>query len=274
MIHVTPMILTGIAVLVAVVIFGRIAIRHWRTRRYPIIEGLGLRWDRHSTTDLLVGLAITALVMLAIFACELASGGISRGPITATDGMPLWKATLIMLFSAPEEEILNRGALLSGVAIALGGRSKLAVLLSALAFGLGHLANPGASAISAAGNTLGGLIYGYAFVMSGRLWLPIGLHFAWNFVQGPVLGFPVSGFAMGGFQQIHDMGPAWLTGGSYGPEAGAVGMAFRFVEFGFVFLYVRFVRDQGGRGEFEERVAPRSIAGLGEHHECAGRTSS
>ena len=149
--------------------------------------------------------------MLAIFACELASGGISRGPITATDGMPVWKATLIMLFSAPEEEILNRGALLSGVAIALGGRGKTAVLLSALAFGLGHLANPGASAVSAVGNMLGGLIYGYAFVMSGRLWLPIGLHFAWNLVQGPVLGFPVSGFAMGGFQQIHDMGPAWLT---------------------------------------------------------------
>ena len=256
MIHVTPMVLTGLAVMAAVIVFGRVAIRRWRGRRYPILEGVGLRWDRHSTTDLLVGLAITALVMLAIFAYEMASGGISRGPITATDGMPVWKATLIMLFSAPEEEILNRGILLSGVAIALGGRGKSAVLISALAFGLGHLANPGASAISAVGNMLGGLIYGYAFVMSGRLWLPIGLHFAWNFVQGPVLGLPVSGFAMGGFQQTHDIGPAWLTGGSYGPEAGAIGIAFRFVEFALVFLYVKFVRDQDGHGEFEERATP------------------
>jgi hypothetical protein len=185
----------------------------------------------------------------------MATGRISRGPVTAVAAMPAWKATLITLFGAPEEELVNRSILLSGLAITLGGRSNTAVLITAVAFGLGHLANPGASAASALGNALGGLIYGYAMVMSGRLWLPIGLHFAWNFVQGPVLGFPVSGFAMGGFQQIHDLGPAWLTGGSYGPEAGAVGIAFRFVELALVFFYVRFFGTNEGRREFQERVA-------------------
>jgi membrane protease YdiL (CAAX protease family) len=212
----------------------------------------------------LVGLAITALVMLAIFACEMAGGGIARGPATvaAEPGMPAWKATLTMLFAAPEEEIINRSVLLSGLAIAFGGRTKLAVILSAVVFGLGHLTNPGASATSALGNALGGLIYGYAFVMTGRLWLPIGLHFAWNFVQGPVLGLPVSGHAMGGLQQIHDLGPAWLTGGSYGPEAGAVGIAFRFVELALVVLYVNLGHNKDRRLEFEERVASAPLKGL------------
>jgi hypothetical protein len=60
---------------------------------------------------------------------------------------------------------------------------------------------------------------------------------------------------MSGLQQIHDVGPAWLTGGSYGPEAGAIGIAFRFVEFALVVLYVNLARNKDRRLEFEERVA-------------------
>jgi hypothetical protein len=78
-------------------------------------------------------------------------------------------------------------------------------------------------------NSLGGVMYGMAFLLTGRLWLPWGLHFAWNFVQGPLLGFPVSGLDSGGLQTIVDHGPAWLTGGSYGPEGGLVCIAFRFL---------------------------------------------
>jgi Type II CAAX prenyl endopeptidase Rce1-like len=145
MMHITPMILTGLVILAAAIFFGRLAIQHWRDQRRSLIECLGLRWDQRSATDLLVGLAITALVMLAIFACEMAGGGIARGPATvaAEPGMPAWKATLTMLFAAPEEEIINRSVLLSGLAIAFGGRTKLAVILSAVVFGLGHLTNPG-----------------------------------------------------------------------------------------------------------------------------------
>lgn len=134
-----------------------------------------------------------------------------------------------MLLTALKEELLMRGMLLSGLLRLLRGRAALAIGISALAFGLIHLSNPAASALSVLGNTLGGVVYGLAFVLTGRLWLPIGLHFAWNFVQGPILGFPVSGIAEGGLLQVQDLGPAWLTGGGYGPEGGAVGIAFRFV---------------------------------------------
>jgi membrane protease YdiL (CAAX protease family) len=250
-----PMILSGLVVLVAAVVFGVIAIRRWRSQGRSIIECLGLRWDRSSATDLLIGLAITTFVMLSIFACELASGSISREPVTVATAMSSWKSTLIMLFAAPEEEIINRSILLSGLAIALGGRGKTAVLITSVIFGLAHFTNPGGSVVSALGNALGGLIYGYAFVMSGRLWLPIGLHLAWNLVQGPVLGFPVSGLAAGGLQHIYDLGPAWLTGGTYGPEAGAVGIAFRFVVIALVFVYVTFSSNKDSRREFAERVA-------------------
>lgn len=74
-------------------------------------------------------------------------------------------------------------------------------------------------------------------LLSGLV-LAIGLHFAWNFVQGPLLGFPVSGIGAGGLQQVHDAGPVWLSGGAYGPEAGLVGVAFRFVIIALVLLWL------------------------------------
>lgn len=80
------------------------------------------------------------------------------------------------------------------------------------------------------------------FILAGNLWLPIGLHFAWNFVQGPLLGFPVSGMNARGLQRIHDVGPELITDGAYGPEAGAVGIVFRFVVIGLLLAWVGWSR--------------------------------
>jgi hypothetical protein len=64
-----------------------------------------------------------------------------------------------------------------------------AIALSALVFGLMHLGNQHATALSVAGNAMGGVMYGLAFVWSGRLCLPIGLHFAWNLRKDRCWGF-------------------------------------------------------------------------------------
>jgi uncharacterized protein len=67
-------------------------------------------------------------------------------------------------------------------------------------------------------------------VLSGRVWMPLGMHLAWNYVQGTVLGYPVSGTALAGAAVVHQApadGPVWLTGGAYGPEGGVLGIAAR-----------------------------------------------
>ncbi len=51
------------------------------------------------------------------------------------------------------------------------------------------------------------------------------MHAAWNFAEGPVFGFPVSGLDMGGLFRLQITGPDWLTGGAFGPEAGALAIA-------------------------------------------------
>jgi membrane protease YdiL (CAAX protease family) len=220
-------IFVEVGMLLAALGLGAIAMRTWRAEGRRLMDGFGLIWDRHALGDLSFGIALASAAMVGIFMVEWLMAAVTQGGAGSTDALPRHVALLAL--AAFKEEFLMRSLLLSGLRVVLGGRDLWAVALSALAFGLIHLSNPGATVWSVLGNSLGGVIYGLAFVMSGRLWLPLGLHFAWNFVQGPILGFPVSGMVLAGLQLLDDRGPAWLTGGAYGPEAGAVGIAFRFV---------------------------------------------
>lgn len=245
-----------VLMLVAALGFGALAIRHWRAQGTPLLRGLGLAWNARAGCDLVAGIAIASMAMLGIFLIEAAVGAVTASPRQQSWG-ELGSWLLGKSAASLKEEVLMRGLLLSGLVLVLKGRRTLAILVSAIAFGCIHLSNPGASALSVLGNTLGGVIYGMAFLLSGSLWLAIGLHVAWNFVQGPLLGFPVSGIAAGGLQQVHDAGPAWLSGGAYGPEAGLVGIAFRFVIIAMVLLWLTSAWRRGTRNASPDPVSYR-----------------
>jgi len=88
-----------------------------------------------------------------------------------------------------------------------------------LLFGAAHLRNPFQNWISTLNTALVGVLLAICYLRTRALWLPLGIHFAWNFVQGYVLGFPVSGIALQhSIFQAKIIGPAYLTGGAYGPE--------------------------------------------------------
>lgn len=219
--------------------FGIVAARSWRRAGRPVLEGFGLTIDRRTGPDLADGLAIAAVAMVGILLVERGAGGIQVGPGTF-DARSAAFIGLFLLGSGAIDEILMRGMLVSGVTLCLGGRRIVAVVLAAIPFGLTHVFFAGASAASVLSNGIGGVMYGLAFVLTGRIWLGLGLHVAWNFVQGPLLGFPVSGHVLGrGFLRIDDLGPAWLTGGVYGPEGGLVGIGFRFVVMGAILAGAR-----------------------------------
>ena len=97
-----------------------------------------------------------------------------------------------------------------------------AFAVAALVFGALHLANPGATALAGVTVAVAGLMFCALYALTGRLWVPIGLHLAWNFAQGYLFGAAVSGGDLGGSIAVSTARPgaaAWLTGGSFGPEA-------------------------------------------------------
>ena len=69
---------------------------------------------------------------------------------------------------------------------------------------------------------LSGLFLAYAYIRTRQLWLPIGLHLGWNFFEGSIFGFPVSGQYF--YQVIRQTvsGPDLITGGAFGPEGGLI----------------------------------------------------
>jgi membrane protease YdiL (CAAX protease family) len=126
----------------------------------------------------------------------------------------------ICLLVGWKEELMSRGyhlqTIASGTSLAWGW------IISSAVFGVLHLANPHANLLSVAGIILAGLFLGYAYIRTGSLWLSIGLHTGWNFFEGVVFGFPVSGLPFYTLPRISVSGPVLWTGGEFGPEAGLV----------------------------------------------------
>jgi uncharacterized protein len=129
---------------------------------------------------------------------------------------------LVALCQGVLEEVLVRGFIFRLFSLATG--TWIALVLSAALFGLLHAANPGATAFSTVAIALeAGVLLAAAYVVSGRLWLPIGLHAAWNVTEGSVFGMSVSGGVSTPSLIAGSLnGPALLTGGAFGPEASVI----------------------------------------------------
>jgi hypothetical protein len=239
--------IVDLAVYAVAIAFGVFAIRHWRRQRASVAAGLGVALDRRPAVDTLAGIAITTAAIVGIFVVELGVGGI-HATHALFDAKAALTIGLFLVGNALIDEIVMRGMLVSGLSIALGGRPFVAVLIGGVLFGMTHMFFDGASVLSVISNGLGGVIYGLAFVLTGRIWLGVGLHFAWNFIQGPILGFTLSGHDLGGgLFRIIDLGPEWLTGTPYGPEGGVIGVAFRFVVIGLLLGWVRIAHRRPGQ---------------------------
>ena len=107
----------------------------------------------------------------------------------------------------------------------------VALLISAVVFGIAHIINPNATVVSTVGISLAsGVLFGLLFKYYRTLWVPIGIHWSWNFVQGTVAGCPVSGGAPDySILESFTSGPELFTGGLFGPEASVITMAIGFV---------------------------------------------
>ena len=142
---------------------------------------------------------------------------------TAAIGKTLTVSAVVFLLAGAGEEALFRGYPLQTLT-----RAKLAwlgVLLTSVPFAAVHLANPHATAGFTFVNTaVAGIWLAVAYLRTRSLWLPLGLHWSWNWTQASLLGLPVSGIdRIAPAPLLHAMnaGPDWLTGGAYGIEGGA-----------------------------------------------------
>jgi hypothetical protein len=165
---------------------------------------------------------LTGIVYFIFVVGVIALAGCYR--ITGVRFEPLAQLRAFAMFFvvAVCEEVLFRGIIFR--MIDLQFNSIAAYIISALIFGVAHIGNPGATWWAAIAIAIeAGILLSAAYKYSGNLWMPIGIHWAWNYTQGDILGFRVSGSNAGESLFIPEIsGPDLITGGAFGAEASVV----------------------------------------------------
>ena len=220
---------TAIAFLVSVLVAGRFLDRR-------SFADFGLHLNGRFWADLGFGLVLGAILMAFIFMIELAFGWIEiRGTWLRPNPdtpfiMAIIPAVITFLSVGIYEELYFRGYLMKNLAEGFSFLSPktavfIALIISSLIFGVAHGGNPNATLISTFNLILAGFFLAVGYMLTGELAIPIGLHITWNFFQGHVFGFPVSGQpTQTTIIAIQQGGDDLLAGGAFGPEAGIIGL--------------------------------------------------
>jgi membrane protease YdiL (CAAX protease family) len=189
-------------------------------------RALGLSPHKGWLKNLAIGSAFGAagLVLAAVLAMATGSITFRFDPAGAgLIGRTLVLSIFVFVFAGAAEEILFRGYPLQTLVRA--NLNWFGVLLTSAAFAAVHLQNPNVvPGFTFVNTALAGVWMAVAYVRTRSLWLPIGLHWAWNWVQASFLGLPVSGserYAPAPLLKAVNAGPDWFTGGAYGIEGGA-----------------------------------------------------
>jgi len=177
-------------------------------------------WGREVVAG--VGLGVAVLVVCVGFSVTFRAVVFQgMADLSSASLLGLAKTALLLFFAAANEEFLFRGYAFQRLVDSLG--ALWTVLITSALFGIAHLFNPSPTPLSTANTVLAGVLLSLAYLKTRALWLPIGLHWAWNFTMGPVLGLPVSGLNVTPtLFRAESTGPQWLGGGAYGPEGGVL----------------------------------------------------
>jgi membrane protease YdiL (CAAX protease family)/ADP-ribose pyrophosphatase YjhB (NUDIX family) len=205
---------------------------------------LGFQRRRGWLWEIGLGVILGFALMGGIFLVGWAGGWLTVG-----DGIWRYQAlgpALLMLagyftlfiLAGASEEIMFRGYILQNLREWHG--TILAVVISSILFGLVHVLNPNFNLFAALNIALAGVAFCYAYLITGNLWLPLAFHFSWNFFQGPVFSFPVSGMISGGLllTQVSQARSA-ITGGAFGPEGGLTGLGAQLVGLLILWLWAK-----------------------------------
>jgi membrane protease YdiL (CAAX protease family) len=207
------------------------------------IISLGLKINTQAFWDLFIGMGISGLMIGLIYFLEYFFGWLNFEGFIWQFQPPqtIFKETILVLLSfilvGWYEELFSRGYQLQN--IAAGSNMTMGIIVSSIVFALLHLENPHANWTTVVGIFAAGVFLAYGYLRTFRLWLPIGLHIGWNFFEGTIFGFQVSGIEVFRITLQSVEGPEYITGGLFGPEAGLIIVPAYALGVGLIYLYTK-----------------------------------
>jgi membrane protease YdiL (CAAX protease family) len=177
--------------------------------------------------DTFIGFAIGAVIMVVGFLLLVILKEITWVD-SKFDLNKIFQLFILFVIVAVNEELLFRGYILNNLMKSMDKR--VALVVTSVGFSLMHIANPDFGLFSFFNIILAGILLGISYIYTKSLWLPIALHFSWNFFQGPVFGYNVSGQVIG-FSMISQTRGAddLLNGGAFGFEGSILSIVFQVV---------------------------------------------
>jgi len=202
--------------------------------RKESLSDVGLGFNLRFFSQLFTGTLVGIIMMLATVAAIWLIGGVSFELDPQVSWQLISYGFYLFLLGSLLEEILHRGFIFQRLIDGIGVWG--AQLLIASLFAIGHWGNPGmlgsTQVFASLDLFLGSLIFGLAYIKTRSLALPIGMHLGWNWSQGNLLGFGVSGHDTSGwFKPVFHGMEEWLTGGEFGPEASVFSVLVSIVTF-------------------------------------------
>ena len=177
-------------------------------------------WLKYLGLGILLSLLQMGVIALVYQVCGIGTfelNELSLEPILFILGLfPFW------LLQGGTEEVATRGWLLTRIAARTN--LPLAIVISSSLFGILHMGNAGVTYLSVLNIILDGVLAGLLFIYTDSIWLVVAQHGTWNYVQGNLLGFQVSGTGADAsiFSFTMGSGPDWLTGGEFGAEGSII----------------------------------------------------
>ncbi|WP_321319963.1 type II CAAX endopeptidase family protein [Labilibaculum sp.] len=179
---------------------------------------LGLSFQKR-TKDIIYGLLAGFIMMGAGSLILYFSGNLTFNSITF-NLIGLAQSVVLFILVSINEEVFVRGYLLRNFMDSMN--KYIALISSSLIFMALHLMNPNVSLVGITNIFLAGLLLGIGYIFTKNLWFPLALHFSWNFFQGPIFGFEVSGTSSSSLISQSIQGNEILTGGQFGLEGSII----------------------------------------------------
>lgn len=209
--HVLVLVVSEVLAIGTVLLFRRFA------DRQPVYS-MGFAWKGHQRdawAGFLLGPVLLGTGSLILFSLHYISWTDTR-----PDAGAIATGLVLFLFTALSEELVFRGYILNNLMSSLSRWPALGA--SAVLFALTHLGNAHLHPIALLNLLAGGLLLGINYVYTRNLWFSLFFHFSWNFFQGPVLGYEVSGIGLESLWHMERKGNELFTGGAFGFEGSVV----------------------------------------------------
>lgn len=208
--------------LLSCIIFILFTVLFWKLIDKRPVRDIGMINLKKGYKDLIHGLLFGAISLITVFCILLLSGNISLAkPLTEPNfNISLLTGLLLFIFVGINEELFVRGYCMT--ALKQTGKTSVVVVVSSIIFSLMHSLNPGMNVLSYINLFLFGLLTAYMTIKSKNLWIAIGYHITWNYFEGNICGFLVSGQGTNSLISLEKVEPNILNGGAFGPEGGLV----------------------------------------------------